>query len=625
MRTRHFVLVGGLLALSASSSAMAQDAYDNVSLQMFNPNAGTTLNYNSVSGADTLGHLRPTAGLWLNYAHRPLTATLGDGTEIDLVSSQLGGDLVLGIGLGSRFQLGLAVPLTLNQSVGSADGTNFPMPTLTAFALGDMRLVPRFALLQNPEGLNLSLEAVLGLPVGDKANLNGNGGVTVEPRVLAELKANERTRFGLNLGYRIRSNENLYNLTIGNELTYGIGAAYALTPDKLTLLAELFGKLALDGDSEGRLETSPLEANVALRFNLASAHAVTVGAGPGLTNGYGTPTFRAFLGYAFTPAAYTPPPDKDNDGIVDKEDGCPAEAEDMDSFQDADGCPDLDNDSDGIPDTADKCPNDAEDKDNFQDEDGCPDKDNDADGVLDANDKCPDNKEDHDGMYDDDGCLDPDNDQDGLLDQDDKCPNKAEDKDGLGDEDGCPEDDFDKDGVLDTVDQCPRKAEVINGVKDDDGCPDEGKAQVVLTKERVEILEQVYFDTAKDTIQKRSFNLLNQVAQVLKANPEITKLRIEGHTDNVGDDASNLDLSKRRAASVMKYLVDAGVDGGRMVSEGYGETQPVADNKTDKGRQLNRRVVFTIIELEGRPVEAKTIEKTVPVTAPAAPAPAGGK
>lgn len=614
MRTRLFVLVGGLLAVHASSVAVAQDAYDNVSLQQFTPNAGTVLNFNAVSGSDTLGRFQPSAGLWLNYAHRPLTATLQGGEELDLVASQLAADLVLGIGITDRLQLGLAMPLTLSQSVGSPNGTSFPMPTLASTVPGDLRLVPKFGLFKNPEGMNLALEAVIGIPTGDKANLQGNGSVTVEPRVVAEYKANERTRVGLNLGYTVRSQENLYNLTIGNELTYGLGGAYALMPDKVTLLAELFGRMALDPDSTGQSETSPLEANIAARFNLAQVHAVTVGVGPGLTNGYGTPTFRAFLGYAFAAPTYVAPPDKDNDGIVDKLDACPNEAEDKDSFQDEDGCPDLDNDADGIPDTADKCPMEPEDKDGFQDDDGCADPDNDGDGVKDTVDKCPDNKEDHDGMYDDDGCLDPDNDQDGILDVDDKCPNKAEDKDGLGDEDGCPEEDFDKDGVLDTVDQCPRKPETINGNKDDDGCPDEGKAKVELTKERVEILDQVYFDTGKDTIQKRSFDLLKQVAQVVKANAEITKLRIEGHTDNVGDDAANLDLSKRRAASVRKFLVDQGVSDERLLSEGYGETQPVADNKTEKGRQLNRRVVFTIIELEGKPVEAKTIEKTVPVT-----------
>ena len=109
-------------------------------------------------------------------------------------------------------------------------------------------------------------------------------------------------------------------------------------------------------------------------------------------------------------------PDRDHDGITDRRDGCPEQPEDIDGFQDGDGCPDLDNDGDGILDARDKCPDAAEDKDGFQDDDGCPDPDNDGDGILDAADKCPDTAEDMDNFQDDDGCPDPDNDGDNVLD-----------------------------------------------------------------------------------------------------------------------------------------------------------------------------------------------------------------
>ena len=73
-------------------------------------------------------------------------------------------------------------------------------------------------------------------------------------------------------------------------------------------------------------------------------------------------------------------------------------------------------------------------------------------------------------------------------------------------------------------------------------------------------------------------------------------IRVEGHTDNVGDDGFNLTLSRNRAAEVMAYLVDQGVDAGRLTSEGFGDTQPIADNETEEGRATNRRVEFRIIE-----------------------------
>ena len=98
--------------------------------------------------------------------------------------------------------------------------------------------------------------------------------------------------------------------------------------------------------------------------------------------------------------------DRDHDGIPDKDDLCPDQAEDFDGFEDTDGCPDLDNDGDGIADVQDQCPNQAEDLDGFEDADGCPDLDNDGDGILDADDKCPNEAETFNGFEDTDGCPD---------------------------------------------------------------------------------------------------------------------------------------------------------------------------------------------------------------------------
>lgn len=267
--------------------------------------------------------------------------------------------------------------------------------------------------------------------------------------------------------------------------------------------------------------------------------------------------------------------DSDGDGIKDDVDDCPDEAEDMDKFQDADGCPESDNDGDGILDAVDKCPLQAEDKDGYMDEDGCPEEDDDSDG-------------------------------DGILNSVDKCQNDAEDMDGFEDTDGCPDTDNDKDSILDAVDKCPNEAEVINGVEDEDGCPDKGKSKVKITETKIEILEKVFFATGKASIKKRSFGLLNQVAAVLKAYPKMTKIRVEGHTDDRGKDQANLKLSEARAKSVVDYLVGQGVAAERLVSKGYGETKPIEPNKTRAGRGANRRVEFTIIEVEGKPMEGKS-------------------
>jgi outer membrane protein OmpA-like peptidoglycan-associated protein len=321
-------------------------------------------------------------------------------------------------------------------------------------------------------------------------------------------------------------------------------------------------------------------------------------------------------------------PDSDEDGLRDDVDDCPDEPEDKDEFQDEDGCPEPDNDEDTILDEADQCPLDKEDLDKFEDEDGCPDPDNDKDNILDVDDDCPDEA----GIPEKNGCPLRDKDGDGIYDDDDKCPTEAEDKDGFEDEDGCPDPDNDKDGFLDADDKCPNEAETYNGNEDEDGCPD-GDMVVVVTETEIKINEKVFFESGKAAIQEKSFKLLDTVAVVLNRNAQITKIRIEGHTDDVGRDESNLKLSKERAASVRKYLEEKGVDAARLESEGFGETQPLCEDvpkflekkgnmakaKLDACRLLNRRVQFKITEVNGKPVdaaEAVTIEEKKVVEEP---------
>jgi len=120
-------------------------------------------------------------------------------------------------------------------------------------------------------------------------------------------------------------------------------------------------------------------------------------------------------------------------------------------------------------------------------------------------------------------------------------------------------------------------------------------AKVVLEADRILILEQVHFATGRDVILKSSFDLLNQVASVLLANPRVTKVRVEGHTDDQGGFQHNQDLSARRARKVREFLVKSGVAAKRLESAGYGPKKPVASNATKAGRARNRRVEFVIV------------------------------
>ncbi|HEY0195276.1 MAG TPA: OmpA family protein [Kofleriaceae bacterium] len=213
--------------------------------------------------------------------------------------------------------------------------------------------------------------------------------------------------------------------------------------------------------------------------------------------------------------------------------------------------------------------------------------DMDGDGILDNVDKCPREPEDKDGFEDEDGCPDLDNDKDGIPDAVDKCPNEPEDKDGFEDEDGCPDPDNDKDGIADVDDKCP----MVPGIPPD-GCPKKYNL-VVVTEQKIELKQTVFFDTNKATIKAMSFALLNDVALVLKDNPKMG-VEIQGHTDSQGDDNFNLKLSQKRAESVRAYLIKRGVTSDRMEPKGYGENVPIADNRTAAGRAQNRRVEFVI-------------------------------
>ncbi len=319
---------------------------------------------------------------------------------------------------------------------------------------------------------------------------------------------------------------------------------------------------------------------------------------------------RAYAEEADTAAKACTPKDSDGDGIVDRDDECPQEPEDKDNDRDEDGCPEEDEvvplpppvapepgdmDADGIADGEDSCPDVPEDMDGFKDADGCPELDNDNDGVVDGMDECPMAPEDFDKHQDLDGCPDPDNDNDGILDASDRCPDEPEDMDGDRDGDGCPDQDADGDGVPDDSDACPDQAETANGYLDGDGCPDEKPQKVEITKKQIKIKEQIQFETGSSRIRAGSYDVLDDVVTVMGDYPEI-KVRIEGHTDNVGADSGNLTLSKARADSVFEYVISKGIDARRLVTEGFGETRPIDTNTSTAGRAANRRVEFHITE-----------------------------
>ena len=253
-------------------------------------------------------------------------------------------------------------------------------------------------------------------------------------------------------------------------------------------------------------------------------------------------------------------------GVIGKKKEEPLKAVEIPQAKDTDG--------DGITDDNDKCP----DVPGVAKYDGCPVPDTDKDGINDDEDKCPDVP----GIAKYEGCPIPDGDGDGVNDEEDKCPTVA----GVARYEGCPVPDFDGDGINDEEDKCPEVA----GIAANKGCPAIEDAVI----EKVNYAAQnILFVTGKYTLQSSSNKGLNEVVKVLEETPDL-KISIAGHTDNVGNEASNLLLSQNRANTVKQYFIKKGISESRITVNGYGEEQPIADNKTAAGRTKNRRVELTL-------------------------------
>lgn len=480
----------GVLVVSTPVAAQS------IAIDEFRP-AIDSRGYLTLNASDVLEHTDVSFGLGaLQWGHRLLSFENGPATySVDhVISATL--VAAFGIHAGVPFELAASLPFTImNGSRGPSAIGDPSTPNddkqyrLDGQGLGDLGLHVK-ARLGRVGPLGFGALASVYVPTGSSRDpFLGEAATTPQLVGIADATFG-RLRLAINGGIRLRRTTTFMDtgeggapatmgsITTSTALPVGVAAAYGLVPDKIELVAEVFGAVPL-GETEGY---QPLEALGGVKVYLAKSSYLSLGAGRGLLpEQAGNPDLRAVIGIVFEPkparrdgghvrevrVALAPPPARDEEPR--------------------------------------------------------------------------------------------DSDNDGIFDHEDGCIELMEDYDGVEDDDGCPEHDH-----------------------------------IVETETEIITLQPIEFEFDKDVLRESAYPILDEIVKALKNNPEITLVEIEGHTDQQGDDAYNLDLSRRRAATVMRYLVDRGIDKSRLTSQGYGESRPLDPRHTQEAYKVNRRVAFSI-------------------------------
>jgi OOP family OmpA-OmpF porin len=493
-----------------------------------------------------LGTVAPTTSTGLgNYPGNP-------------VSSQIIDYATGGVELANRATMLVTLPIALYQS--GTDPTRAGVRgvgSIRSLTLLDMRLDGR-AVFYRSDDQRLAFAAGISvyLPTGGQFSYAGDGGTHASFNVAMETYVRDII-VAVNTGLHLRPAGVVGELAVGNEWTLGAGAFLPLRDNTVRVGFQMYmstGLESLAGQSQVSKSTflstrnTPLEWLAEGRMALDPTRQLWVGGGLGtrLDSGYGAPDLRliATIGYAA--------PIQDSDVT--------APDRRMRFIRDRIAREGGDADHDGVPDDVDLCPTEPEDKQEPDATDGCP------------------KPEDKDG--------------DGIPDAADRCPDAVEDKDGIQDMDGCPETDFDNDAIPDVSDACPREPGSPSTNPKLNGCPQFIKR--VSGSTEIQILKQVQFDTGRATIKATSYGILDEIVQLMRANPDITKLSIEGHTDDRGSVDLNNRLSQERSEAVLHYLSAHGIASSRLEAHGFGPSRPLESNDAESGRQKNRRVEFHI-------------------------------
>ncbi|MFT5683612.1 MAG: OOP family OmpA-OmpF porin [Myxococcota bacterium] len=536
---------------------------------------------------------------FFHYANDPLIFRYTDGEEVSILSNVLQADLI-GAYTIKGFRIGVDLPLML---VANGDSTQ-------GGGLGDIALDAKYTILNaDTAPVGLGVGGRLTLPTATTDAPLGTPGVGGELQAIASQRFGATT-LAANLGTRFLPPTQLENVQWDDQFFYRFGTGYEIT-EGVGLSGDLAGQLSY-AESLSNSAASPAEFLLGGWYRLPQDLLLRAGVGAGLNSGLGAPDARVVFSIAYEPEKSF---DRDLDGILDSDDACPDSPEDFDRFSDTDGCPDPATTvyfivEDGSGEAVEGA------KTTVQTEYGAREHGSTFELQI------------HPGEYTVAAAADrygpvettiivPEADRhDVRLTLDpmfgtlrlrvrDTEGQKLSARANVGADRGQVEDGFGELDVSAGPGTLVVRAEgyksqnidvsIVAGQSTEQSVVLE-VARAVVSQEKIEILEKVFFDLNKATIKSESFPLLNDIADLLKEYPDITLIQVEGHTDARGSASSNRRLSQSRATSVRQYLIDKGIAAERMTAKGFGEDVPLEEASTEAAWEQNRRVEFVIVE-----------------------------
>ena len=636
----HSVLLLAAIAMPASAHAAGFDAHN---FHLYAADGQPVAPLKAPSPFITRGFFGAAV---FEYAESPLVrAPVGSDGNIDFDNAETVLDDVMALNLNLgwapiqmlRFDVGLPLYVSSVGTLGAND-----------FAPGDVRVAATVGWSKEEQrGFGVGVTPWVTIPMGGDAAFLGESGVAGGGDLSLGFHG-EKFLVAAGAGYAYKPDISLDNLTGSDQIAVSAVLGYEVV-EHLGINAELHAGLPLGTTTVPGSDT-PVELIGHAKYQLPVGLNFLLGGAGGLSNGAGTPAYRVFVGVGYGPVLKKGPPppppdlDADDDGILDDVDACKTDPETVNNFKDTDGCPDGIGDLTVTTTVGGKSvpgaitltgPAGAQTgTGSIKVEKAEPGSNWSAKGsyLCYAGEGSTAAKE---GNTDLAVELKPMRDAKAAVEVVDKKGKVIDaatvkwDTKNSGDcvPGGAPVALAGGKGVIDVG---AGKHRVFVTAKDMTNYTGEftftagqttdirvelDTTRIKLEAKQIVILDKVFFETNKDVIKAESFKLLDEVASVILANPQVGRVAIGGHTYSDGNDAANLDLSQRRAEAVKRYIEGKGVAADQLQAKGYGEGKPVDSNKSAKGKTNNRRVEFQLVD-QANPAGAIEVAPGTPGATP---------